>query len=75
MQGTITSYEQEMDWVLLSQTERAEGLFVQFNVDAMLRSDPEARMDSYVKAVNNSIRTIAEVREMEGLPFIPGPTG
>ena len=72
MQGTITSYEQEMDWVLLSQTERAEGLFVQFNVDAMLRSDPEARMDSYVKAVNNSIRTIAEVREMEGLPFIPG---
>ena len=72
MQGTITSYEQEMDWVLLTPPERAEGLFVQFNVDAMLRSDPEARMDSYVKAVNNSIRTIAEVREMEGLPFIPG---
>lgn len=72
MQGTITAYEQEMDWVLLNPKERKRGLYIQFNVDAMLRSDPESRMIAYVNAVNNSIRTVAEVREMEGLPFIPG---
>lgn len=72
MQGTITAYEQEMDWVLLTEGERKRGLYIQFNVDAMLRSDPESRMTAYVNAVNNSIRTVAEVREMEGLPFIPG---
>lgn len=72
MQGTITAYEQEMDWVLLNPKERKRGLYIQFNVDAMLRSDPESRMTAYVNAVNNSIRTVAEVREMEGLPFIPG---
>ena len=38
----------------------------------MLRSDPESRMDAHVKAVNNSIKTVAEVRELEGLPFIEG---
>lgn len=72
MQGTLTAYEQEMDWVLLSRQERANGIYLQFNVDAMLRSDPESRMDAHVKAVNNSIKTVAEVRELEGLPFIEG---
>lgn len=72
MQGTITEYEQEMTWVLLYERERKNGIYIEFNIDAMLRSDPESRMSAYINAVNSSIRTVAEVRELEGLPFIPG---
>ena len=72
MQGTITEYEQEMTWVLLYERERKNGIYIEFNIDAMLRSDPESRMSAYINAVNSSIRTVAEVRELEGLPYIEG---
>ena len=72
MQNVVIAYEQEMDWKLFHPFEREQGYFVRFNLDAVLRSDPDKRMQTHVLAVQHGIRSRKEVREMEGLPYILG---
>ncbi|WP_447727266.1 phage portal protein [Sphingomonas koreensis] len=39
----VNAIEQEMNWKLFTPAERAKGLFVKFNMNAILRGDMEAR--------------------------------
>lgn len=71
LMNPVISYEQEIDWVLLTKEDRKNGVYAHFNVDALLRSDPEKRMQTYVLAVNNGIKTAKECRDLEGLPYLP----
>jgi HK97 family phage portal protein len=73
LQNVLTTYEQEMDYKLLSLDEQdEEGYYWQFNVDSILRSDLASRTASYVAGINNAYMTVAEVRKKENLPYIEG---
>ncbi|MFR5264464.1 phage portal protein [Clostridium sp.] len=72
LQNVLTTYEQEMDYKLLSSVEKKEGYFFKFNVDSVVRSDLATRYEAYTKAINAGYMTIAEVRDKEDLPFIEG---
>jgi HK97 family phage portal protein len=43
MLPVITRFEQAMNWKLFTPAERAEGYYVKFNVEALLRGDAAAR--------------------------------
>ena len=72
MQSTFTQYEGEMDAKLFTASERRAGIFAQYNVDAMLRSDTKSRYDAYSVAISAGFMKISEVREKENLPFVEG---
>lgn len=73
LQNVLTTYEQEMDYKLLSDDEQnEEGYYWQFNVDSILRSDLTSRTTSYQTGINTGYMTIAEVRKKENLPYIEG---
>ena len=71
LQNALTEYEQEMNYKLLRKDQMALRYF-KFNVDSILRSDLQTRMDAYTKAVAGMIMTSAEARAKEDLPFIAG---
>ena len=70
--NVITVYEQEFDYKLLFDTERADGVYINFNPDVILRADLLTRYQAYSVGVNNAMLEVAEVRAKEGLPFVPG---
>ncbi|NFF21925.1 phage portal protein [Clostridium botulinum] len=73
LQNVLTTYEQEMDYKLLTSDEQdKEGYYWQFNVDSILRSDLASRTQFYQTGVSTGYMTIAEVREKENLPYIEG---
>jgi HK97 family phage portal protein len=51
---------------------RAQGLTIEFNFDALLRGDTEARYNAYEKAIRMGIATRNECRALENLPPIEG---
>lgn len=61
-------YEDEFTLKLLTEEEIAEGLKVDMDTEAILRSTPETLADTLVKYVSGSIMTINEARDMAGLP-------
>lgn len=72
MQNTLTSYEQEMTYKLLFESERKKGIDIKGNADVYLRADIEARYNAYSKGISGGFLQIAEARKKENLPFIKG---
>lgn len=73
MQNVLTIYEQEIQYKLLTTEERDEKeYYPKFNVDSMLRADIQSRYSAYSTAINDGWKSRAEVRKIEGLPFIEG---
>lgn len=72
LQNVLTAYEQELTYKTLTAEEQTKGYYWQFNVDAILRSDLKTRYEAHTLAVNSGWETRKEVREKEGLPYIPG---
>ena len=68
----ITALEQEINWKLLTPTERKQGYKIRFNVNAMLRTSPEKQsiiLDRYVK---DGIYTINDCKRILGVPLVEG---
>lgn len=72
MQDTYILYEQVINYILMTSYERENGIFAQFNADAILRSSLLDRVTSYSTATGTPYMTVAEARRLENLPFIPG---
>lgn len=72
LQNVLTTYEQEIDYKLLTPDDQDDGYCAEFNVDSILRSDMKTRYESHSKAISDGWKTRAEVRAMEGMPFIEG---
>lgn len=70
--NVITAYEQEINYKLLFEDERKDGVFVSFNPDVMLRADLLTRYQAYQIGISSGFERISEVREMEDMPFING---
>lgn len=71
LQNVLTSYEQEMNYKLLTENDRKTHYW-KFNVDSVLRSDFTSRINGYTQSIANGLMTISEAREKEDLPFIKG---
>lgn len=65
LQATLTMIEQELSYKLLTEKEREQGYFFEFNVDSILRSSFETRIEALGKAVDKGIYTINEARQVE----------
>lgn len=70
LQSILTMYEQELSYKLLTSSERQKNFFFEFNVDSILRSSFETRIEALGKAVDKGIYTINEARQVENKPKI-----
>lgn len=60
----VAATEQEYNWKLFTEDERAKGLFVKFNMNALLRGDMQARAAFY-KAMFELGMTINQILALE----------
>ncbi len=68
----LTGYEQELTYKLFTDRELEEGYYIKFNVNAILRADPETRYNAYRTAIQSGFMTPNEVRALEELEPRPG---
>jgi HK97 family phage portal protein len=82
--GTFSNTEQQdlhfvkhtiRRWVEQTEAElnlklfgRKTNLYVEFNVDGLLRGDLKTRMEAHATSIQNAIRTPNEVRDIENMP-------
>ena len=69
----ITLYEQEFNRKLLTTKELKKGLGFEFNVNVILRGDPQAQADVVTKMISNGLWKVNEGRYETGKP--PDPDG
>lgn len=79
----VRRWEQALNRDLLSRRERAAGLFVKFNVNALLRGDSKSRSEFYRAALGtasspgwmtpNEVRELEELDPMDGLDKVTVP--
>ena len=67
----IRRWEDELCRKLLSQRQKAAGVYFQFNLNALLRGDIKARSEFY-RVMKEGVMTPNEIREKEDLPRLPG---
>ena len=60
----VKQYEEELSYKLLSDAERANGMFVKFNVNVILRADLKTQIETLSLAVSNFIYTPNEARAL-----------
>ena len=64
--------EQALARQLLSPTDRAAGIVIEFNLEGLLRGDSAARASFYQTLLQCGVMTINEVRALENLPPVAG---
>lgn len=64
--------EQALAKQLLSAEDRAAGVTIKFNVEALLRADSKGRAEFYNAGINGGWLTRNEARAREGLPPVKG---
>ena len=72
LQNVLTEYEQEMNYKLLTEAQKKQGCFCQFNVDAILRRDIKTRYESYEIGIHAGFLMPSEARQKENMPFVEG---
>lgn len=68
----FTMYEQELNYKLLTPNERKSGIFILFNVDAILRTDLKTRYEAYGVGIDKGFLKPNEARAKENLPASDG---
>jgi HK97 family phage portal protein len=64
--------EQAVNKQLLTAAERSRGLYVEFNLEGLLRADSASRATFYAAGLKDGWMTINEVRGHENLAPVPG---
>lgn len=64
----VKQYEREFNKKILTSSERIEGVYFKFNLNALLRGDSAARQAFYHGAIRDGWMTQDEVRMLEELP-------
>lgn len=64
--------EQEMDWKLLSSTERSMGYKIRFNISVLLRTDSKTQSEVVTNYVRNSVYDVDYARDLLGVERIGG---
>lgn len=68
----FTGIEQEMNWKLLTPTERGQGYKIKFNEKTMLRMDAKTQAEVISKYVFNGIYDLDHARDILGVERIGG---
>lgn len=68
----LVRIEQRIKKSLLTPADRARGIFVEFNVEGLLRADSKARAEIFNLMVQGGALQPAEWRRKENLPFVEG---
>jgi len=68
----IKQYEEEINFKLLSEEDRAKGYSFKFNVGVILRADTKTQIESITQAVSNGLYTPNEARALLDMPSAPG---
>ena len=68
----IRRIEQAMNKQLLTPAERAQNIFIEFNLEGLLRADSGARASYYREMSQIGAMTINEIRALENLPPVAG---
>lgn len=71
----IRNIEQACYQALLFPQQKEQGIYCEFDLNAMLRGKISERYDAYQKAISYGWLSPDEVRERENLPAIPGGNG
>jgi HK97 family phage portal protein len=71
----VTSYEQELNFKLLTAEQRKRGYRFKFDMEAILRADAASQAEVDYKAVRSAWKTPDEIRAARGLPPLPGGVG
>lgn len=71
MMPLVENIEQAFRKRVMSPRQRASGV-CEMSMDALMRGSLAKRAEIYAKMVQNGCKTRAEVRQLEGDPFIPG---
>ena len=69
---TVTQYEEEQTWKLLTDREISAGLEIRINLMAELRGDRAARGSWYQTMLQAGVYSVNDVRALEDLPDVPG---
>ena len=72
LQSILTMLEQELTFKLLTQDEIKNGMFFEFNVDAILRSTLKERYEAYSIGIEKGFLKPNEARQKENLPAVEG---
>jgi HK97 family phage portal protein len=67
----VVNIEQAVRKRVMTARQRAS-MTAEFSLDALLRGDPVKRAEINAKNVQNGLKTRAEIRQLEGDPFIAG---
>lgn len=71
----VVQWESEDSYKLPAPQDRAAGVYIHGNVEALLRADPATRFSVYEKSIQNSIMNPDECRAKEEKNPIPGGLG
>lgn len=71
----VRHYEQEFGRKLFTAQERADGFYLKYSVDGLLRGDYVTRQEGHRLALQEGIRNLDEVRDLEGLNPLPDGLG
>ncbi len=71
----MVRWEQAVDARLLTDVERAEGLYVKLNANALVRGDFKSRMDGYAIGRQNGFLSTNDIRRLEDLNPVPAADG
>lgn len=66
----VEAFEQELNLKLFGRSDRT--MFVELNMDGLLRGDFATRMAGYATGINNALLVPNEARRMENRPDLPG---
>jgi HK97 family phage portal protein len=75
LRAHLKRIEQAIAKSLITAADEAAGIYVEFNIDGLLRADSAARASLYSTYVQNGIMNRDDVRAKENLPPIPGGGG
>jgi len=71
MRPLVINIEQAVRKRVMTPRQRAT-MAAEFSLDALLRGDPTKRADINAKNVQNGLKTRAEIRQLEGDPYLAG---
>lgn len=64
----LKQYEEELNYKLLTEDERAEGKYLKFNENVLLRTDAKSQAEILTKYVQNGIKSTNEARDVLDMP-------
>ena len=70
--ATVTAYEEEDSWKLLSSDDQARGLRIRRNMDAALRGDTKSRAEFYKSMHEIGAYSVNDIEALEDRPDVPG---